>query len=1016
MAEHLNILTPEEIYQLYGLPVFNEEQRLIYFDLSETDHQTMRIYRTPRTQLFFILQLGYFKAKQQFFVFELTQVVEDLRHIEARYFSEHAFTTSIKISKSTRLTQQKAILQLYDYRMTNPTIRAELFGKVYELTTRHSHPVFIFRELMALLERQRIVLPAYTSLQRLIESALSEERNRLNRFIEQSLSEEQKKALDELLEDRSKGFYLLTWLQQEAPNLNPHTVRAQIERKIILQPLYQMAAKMIPQLEISPENIRYYGTLADYYTIYKLHRMGTKRVYILLLCFVYFRYREINDTLIEAFRHFVRAYEQDAKQLVKTYFYHYHIEVNEQLGKVPLVLQLFVDNQIAENVPFSQVKSKVLSILNQDNIHLVSNFIKKNTRDKDEIGWKQFEEMRRKISYNLRYLFTHMDFESMDEANKTMKAVKGVKKVFASGKQLQQVSNDKLPQQFIPKHLRKYLFIDQRLLATRYEMFLYQTLRNNIEAGDIFVKDSFEHQNFDQDLIPLDYWRTHKAAILKRIGLPKLLQPIDQLLVEWEEKIEQKYKIVNQSIAKEENKSVTIKGKKADGSVRWHLSTPAAPKTPEHKIYSQFPLMGISQLCHWVDQQTDFLSGFTHILQQGAAQVPDKSRLIATMMAFGTNNGLADMANRSDISYSHLSQTAYNFIRQETLQKANQLIVDATAQLPMFEHYHIQQNIVHSSSDGQKFATQFDTFNSRHSSKYFGLEKGITAYTLVGNQIPLNAKIIGAHEHESYFVLDLLYHNPTAIKPQIHSTDTHGTNEVNFAILDFFGYQFAPRYRNITSKAKMIYSFQHPSHYKDYLLKPKAKIKRQLIIDDWDHIQRIIASLAMRTTNQSTIIRKLAAYKRSNKIQKAFWEYDNIVKTNFILDFIHSLTLRKQVEKALNRGEKYHTLRRHIFYAHQGKFRVHSKAEQQIWSECSRLIANIIIYYNTYLLSQLLLHYQETGNLEAIERLIKITPVAWQHVNIYGTYQFCNLKPNIDVQEILKAILEGSPFEKDTKG
>ena len=198
-------------------------------------------------------------------------------------------------------------------------------------------------------------------------------------------------------------------------------------------------------------------------------------------------------------------------------------------------------------------------------------------------------------------------------------------------------------------------------------------------------------------------------------------------------------------------------------------------------------------------------------------------------MAFGTNNGLTDMADRSDISYVHLSQTAYNFIRQETLQKANQLIVDATAELLMFEHYHIQQNIVHSSSDGQKYGTQFDTINARHSSKYFGLGKGVTAYTLLADHIPINAKIIGGHEHESYFVFDLLYNNPTNVKPQVHSTDTHGTNEVNFAILDFFGFQFAPRYRQITSKAKMIYSFRQPSYYKDYLLKPKAKIKKQLV-------------------------------------------------------------------------------------------------------------------------------------------------------------------------------------------
>ncbi|MFI5305664.1 MAG: Tn3 family transposase [Nitrospiria bacterium] len=44
---------------------------------------------------------------------------------------------------------------------------------------------------------------------------------------------------------------------------------------------------------------------------------------------------------------------------------------------------------------------------------------------------------------------------------------------------------------------------------------------------------------------------------------------------------------------------------------------------------------------------------------------------------------------------------------------------------------------MHSGSDGQKWVNQFETINSRYSPKYFGLEKGITAYTLVGNHVPV---------------------------------------------------------------------------------------------------------------------------------------------------------------------------------------------------------------------------------------------------------------------------------------
>jgi hypothetical protein len=44
---------------------------------------------------------------------------------------------------------------------------------------------------------------------------------------------------------------------------------------------------------------------------------------------------------------------------------------------------------------------------------------------------------------------------------------------------------------------------------------------------------------------------------------------------------------------------------------------------------------------------------------------------------------------------------------------------------------------------------------------------------------------------------DLLYNNPTDFDPDVVSTDTHGTNQVNFVMLDIFGYKLAPRYPGI---------------------------------------------------------------------------------------------------------------------------------------------------------------------------------------------------------------------------
>jgi TnpA family transposase len=61
---------------------------------------------------------------------------------------------------------------------------------------------------------------------------------------------------------------------------------------------------------------------------------------------------------------------------------------------------------------------------------------------------------------------------------------------------------------------------------------------------------------------------------------------------------------------------------------------------------------------------------------------------------------------------------------------------------------------------------------------------------------------------------------------------------------------------------------------------------------------------------------------------------------HIILDFIDSPALRSNVQRALSRGENYHQLRRAVSYANFGKLRFKTEHEQQIWSECSRLITN----------------------------------------------------------------------------
>ena len=74
------------------------------------------------------------------------------------------------------------------------------------------------------------------------------------------------------------------------------------------QALFALAERVIVQVELSAESVRYYASLVEFYTVYKLKRMDREAAHLYLLCFVHDRYQRLNDNLLGAFCSLVRRY------------------------------------------------------------------------------------------------------------------------------------------------------------------------------------------------------------------------------------------------------------------------------------------------------------------------------------------------------------------------------------------------------------------------------------------------------------------------------------------------------------------------------------------------------------------------------------------------------------------------------------------------------------------------------------------------------------------------------------
>jgi TnpA family transposase len=139
---------------------------------------------------------------------------------------------------------------------------------------------------------------------------------------------------------------------------------------------------------------------------------------------------------------------------------------------------------------------------------------------------------------------------------------------------------------------------------------------------------------------------------------------------------------------------------------------------------------------------------------------------------------------------------------------------------------------------------------------------------------------------------------------------------VNFVLLDLFGYTFAPRYAQFGSVISDLFDVSEGKDNKA-TLSLKKPINTALIIEEWDNIQRIIISLQKKAITQATLVRKLSGYNQNHPLLKALTEYNRMLKAMYLLDYIDDASLRGYVQRALNRGEAYHQLRRAI--AHVNK-------------------------------------------------------------------------------------------------
>jgi TnpA family transposase len=323
------------------------------------------------------------------------------------------------------------------------------------------------------------------------------------------------------------------------------------------------------------------------------------------------------------------------------------------------------------------------------------------------------------------------------------------------------------------------------------------------------------------------------------------------------------------------------------------------------------------------------------------------------------------------------------FVREATLKAANTILVDHHHRLPLSR---VWGDGTRSSSDGQRFAVERDGLLGAFYPRYFGYyERALSLYTHIADQSSVyGTRAISCAPREANYVLDGILENDTILKIREHTTDTGGFTEPLWGLCLLLGIDFMPRLKDLPDQA--LYRVDRGADYGPLNPLLRHVIDIAIIVEQWDQLVRIAASLKDRLTPAHVVLQRVINASPADRVTKALTALGRLAKSLHILRYIHEEPLRRAIQLQLNRGEFRHTLAKWLFFANHGAFRSGDYEEIMNKASCLSLISNAVLVWNTVHIERIVAQLRAAGNIVRDEDLARVSPLFRRHITPNGTY------------------------------
>jgi len=993
----MQILGTVERQEFETPPVFTILQRNRYFDFSAGVLALAKRLRGPTSKVLFLVSLGQFRATHKFYLPDQFHQ-QDIDFVARSLGLTESDVDCDRYDKQTRIRHRRLIRAYFGFKAFDTEAQTFTRNEIKSMARLQLQPRLILFRAIDLLRENRVEIPSYPKLSRLILAAINHRRNELSNIIKHALDTNARKQLELLIhpaEEDKANRYLLTQLKRLSQSTKPSKIKERIDLLHRMRSVYNTVQPALRATDLNHTGIGYFANTVIKSDVRDVTRRFDPDRYVHLIAFIAHQYYRLQDNLVDVLlsvlqsninsarrEHKERSYEareaqaQSLRELIQ--------ELDEDLlGILQGIDRITNDTQLTDTEKVNKIKSLMRDCQTsrqqiETTIQPIRERLDEELHGHDYYSILEARSIRiqNRISPILRAITFSCSHRSLNAAIQHFQHLDGV-------------IDHHAPRGFLkPAERLAVAPPDGNFRVSLYKVFLFLHVMNGIKSGTLNLKHSYKYRALDDYLIPKDRWQREREDLLRRANMQSFNAGKAEL-GRLEGVLSSQYRNTNRNLIDGENAYAKLT---AAGQLR--VTTPRQDSPDVEPLESFFPgrhYIALSEILATVNRHSQFLSEIRPWQQRYHRERPPDRNFVAGIVGLGCGIGVRKIARISrHINESQLENTVNWSFTPENLVAANDRILRTIDQLDLPNIYRRHPHQLHTSSDGQKFEVRAESLNANYSYKYFGKGQGVSVYSFIDErQLLFYSTVISAAERESAYVIDGLMHNDI-VQSDIHSTDTHGYSELIFGVMHLLGFSYAPRIKNF--KRQRLYGsreMRRDASSRDYHIKPRGYVNTHLILDHWEDILRFIASIKLKEVTASELFRRLNSYSKQHDLYRALKAFGQIIKSIFLLRYIDEVELRQAVTAQLNKIEHAQRFSRAISVGGPREFEQVEKQAQEIEEGCKRLIKNAITCWNYLYLSQRLIEMNDAQHRQSLANAVRHgSVISWQHINLLGEYDF----------------------------